>query len=393
MTSAATLEQHATRRIHGLDTLRATALGLGIVLHSLMPFHPGASWLFSDSSTTPVAQELVNWIHLFRMVLFMALAGYFGRMVLQRRGAGRYVRDRLLRVGLPAVVLWPFAVASMMVIAGIGAAMRDQVPAPAPAGGEPDLLLLFTPAHLWFLWVLLQCALITVVVRAVALRLLGRERGARIAGRIGGLFASPAGIVLAAIPYAAGLLLQESIAGGLREPITIIPTLSSTTAYLGAFLVGWFLHARQGSLQDIARQWPWLLAAATVLAIVTSVLQGGLLPSALHAAVMALAGWAWAYALLALSVRFLHRESPVMRYLADASYWSYLMHLPVVIGIGLALADLEWPIVLKLLVTWAATAVLLLVPYDLFVRSTWIGKWLNGHRRSRAVSARRASSA
>ncbi|GEK80689.1 acyltransferase family protein [Agrococcus baldri] len=387
MTSTASLTTGAGTRIHGLDSLRAVALGLGIVLHSLMPFHPGAgAWMFSDGQSSPVAQELVNGIHLFRMVLFMALAGYFGRMVLHRRGAGSYLRDRLLRIGLPAVAFWPFAVASTGVVIGIAAALQGwEPPALAPQGEAIDPLLLLSPGHLWFLLVLLQCVVLTLLARAVLLRALGRERGRRIAERIGAALASPAGVLLAAVPYTAGLLLQESIAGGLREPVTVLPTPSSLTAYLGAFLVGWFLHARPGSLQALARQWPWLLGAAAVLLVAASLLQGGSLPPLLHAPVLAVAGWATAYALLAVSVRFLHRESPAMRYLADASYWSYLMHLPIVLALGLALAGLDWPIAVKLLVTWAGTAVLLLVPYDLFVRSTWIGRWLNGRRRPRAL--------
>ncbi|WP_139417944.1 acyltransferase family protein [Agromyces laixinhei] len=390
----------ATARIHGLDTLRATALALGIVLHALMPFLPGIPWLFSDSRSSPIAHITVDWIHLFRMVLFMTLAGFFGRMVLHRRRAGPYVRDRLLRIGLPAIAFWPVAVASIGVVIGIGAALRGQAPEQAPEAatattpdGVPEVLLLFSPAHLWFLWVLVECVLITVVLRAIALRLLGRERSGRIASRIGGLLAAPGGIVLAAIPYLACLLMQGTTVGGIREPYTILPSVTALTAYLGAFLVGWFLHAQAGSLHRIARGWPAQLAAAVVLAVAVQVLPAEQTPLLLHASLMALAGWTWTFALIGLCVRFLQRESRLMRYLADASYWSYLLHLPIVIAVGLALADLDWPILVKLAITFTVTAVLLLGSYDLFVRSTWIGKWLNGHRHPRALAPRRPTSA
>jgi glucan biosynthesis protein C len=36
------------------------------------------------------------------------------------------------------------------------------------------------------------------------------------------------------------------------------------------------------------------------------------------------------------------------------------------------------------------TTGLLLLAYDLMVRSTWIGRWLNGHRRLRTIFTRRA---
>jgi len=390
--SSAPHSGNAPERIHGLDTLRAAALGLGIVLHALMPFLPGIPWLFSDSRSSPVAPVIVDGIHLFRMVLFMALAGFFGRMVLHRRSARAYVGDRLLRVGLPAVALWPVAVASIGVIAGIGAAMRGQEQAAGTMlDGVPEVLLLLSPAHLWFLWVLIECILITVAVRAVLLRLLGRERSERIASRIGGLLSSPAGVVIAAVPYLVCLLLQGTTVGGIREPFTILPSVTALTAYLGAFVVGWFLHAHAGSLRRIARGWPGQLAAAAVLAVAVQLLPAQQTPLLLHAPLMALAGWVWTFALIGLCVRFLQKESRVTRYLADASYWSYVLHLPVLIAVGLMFADLDWPILVKLVVTCAITAGLLLCSYDLFVRSTWIGKWLNGHRRPRVIAPRRSA--
>jgi glucan biosynthesis protein C len=395
MISSAPTDGTATGRIHGLDTLRAFALGLGIVLHALMPFLPGAPWLFSDSRSSPVLHIAVDWIHLFRMVLFMTLAGFFGRMVLHRRGSGAYVKDRLLRIGLPALAFWPVAVASLGVVVAVGASMRhtsEQVSAPLPEG-VPGLLMLFSPAHLWFLYVLLECALITVVVRAIVVRLLGPVRSARVAERVGNLLSAPAGVAVAAVPYLACLVMQGTTFGGIREPYTILPSATALIAYLGAFLVGWFLHARSGSLQRIARGWQVQLAAAVILAIVVQLLPSDTTPLLLHASLMALAGWTWVFALIGLSVRFLHRESRSMRYLADASYWCYLMHLPILIAVGLAVSELDWPIVIKIGVTCAVTGSLLLGSYDLFVRSSWIGKWLNGRRMPRTILTRRTATA
>ena len=53
------------------------------------------------------------------------------------------------------------------------------------------------------------------------------------------------------------------------------------------------------------------------------------------------------------------------------------------------MADLAWPIPVKLAVTWAVTAAVLLLSYDLLVRSTWVGRWLNGRRHPRVLLARR----
>lgn len=391
MTTTTAAAAPPATRLHGLDSLRATALGLGIVLHSLAPFVPDLPWLFLDSRTTPLAGVTSFWIHLFRMVLFMLLAGYFGRMVVHRRGPRSYLRDRALRIALPVVAFWPVAVMPLGVLAVVGAQARGQeVPemTPPETSGVDEVLLLASPGQLWFLVVLVQCVLVALAVRAVGRAVLGAERSGRLSRRVGELLVAPAGLLLAVVPYAVALLLQGTALGGLHTPPTILPTPASI-AYLGAFAVGWCLHAAPGSLDRLATAWPAQLGAAVVLAVVANLVEVSDAPLVLRALAVAAAGWAWTFGLVGLFMRFLHRENPVVRYLADSSYWSYLLHLPVVVAVGLAMADLAWPISVKLAVTWAVTAAVLLLSYDLLVRSTWVGRWLNGRRHPRVLLARR----
>src|SRR5690625_6985846 len=90
------------------------------------------------------------------MVLFMTLAGYFARMVLHRRGAGAFLRDRAKRILLPVVVFAPIMV--VMVIATVSAGVAlGLIPEPAGAapeqatGPDPGLLGVRTRSHLWVL--------------------------------------------------------------------------------------------------------------------------------------------------------------------------------------------------------------------------------------------------
>ncbi|MGD7706474.1 acyltransferase family protein [Microlunatus sp. Y2014] len=378
-------------RLHGLDALRAGALGLGIVLHAIMPFAAGLPWLVSDVNQTDVVWIGIYWIHLFRMTLFMMLAGYFGRMVVQRRGQPSYVKDRLLRITAPLVGFWPIAVASLVVLATLNSILRD-VTAPAPPPGMtevPPVLLLFSPGHLWFLLVLTEVVLIMVLARTVLIKVLGAERSAVLAERIGGVLSAPFAVVLLAVPYFVAMLVQGDSTQGIIAPQTIIPAPGALVGYGGAFLAGWFLHARKDALQRIARQWPVQLGVAVVLAVIGLLTSPVMIGLVAHSAVIALAGWAWVLALTGLCVRFLGQERPWVRYLADSSYWAYLLHLPLLVGFELLIADQPWPILVKLLLTGAVVGAVLLLSYDLFVRSTWIGKWLNGHRRPRALFRRR----
>ena len=371
-------------RLHGLDALRAGALLLGIVLHSLLPFIPGLPWLVVDNETSMLAGIPVYVIHLFRMALFMLLAGYFGRMVLHRRGSRAYLKDRLVRILLPFVVFWPISVLPLGVLVVVNSQLQGaELPQPPSAGdaaGNP--VASFNPGQLWFLLVLIQCAVIVVVLRSIAVRLFGQDRCASITAAIGRVLSVPGGVLLAAIPYAIALLLQGSVIGGVIAPATILPEIPAMTVYLGAFVVGWALHANPGGLTRIARWWPVYLGAAVILSIVGVGQSDPATPAPLPlaATVMALAAWSWVYALLGLCVRFLHTERPWIRYLADASYWMYLIHLPLLVGFEMLLVSQPWPILVKLGLTWLVVGTVLVASYHLLVRSTPVGRWLNGHR-------------
>ena len=385
----------SSQRLHHLDAVRAGALLLGIVLHSLLPFEPGGMWLFTDSRSAEWTSETVFTIHLFRMVLFMTLAGYFARMVLHRRGAGAFLRDRAKRILLPVVVFAPIMVVMVIatVIAGVALGLIPEPAGAAPeqaTGQDPGLLAVLNPSHLWFLLVLMEAIVITVAVRAVLLRVLGIDRTAAWAEGIGAALASPAGLLLAAVPYALGLLVQGVAMFGIIQPGTILPELAPTLTYLGAFLVGWFLHAPEGGMRRATSGWAWKLPAAIVLTIAAFLtgwfaLDAGSEMLVIAAAVQGLASWAWVFALIGLAGKLFSGGSPAVRYTADSSYWIYILHLPLVMAVGIALAPTGLPILVKLLITWTVSMVILVLSYDLMVRSTWVGAWLNGRRRPRAI--------
>jgi peptidoglycan/LPS O-acetylase OafA/YrhL len=72
-----------------------------------------------------------------------------------------------------------------------------------------------------------------------------------------------------------------------------------------------------------------------------------------------------------------------VRYLADASFWLYLAHLPLVIVGQAVMRRLELPMPVELLLLLAAVIAILLASYHWIVRPTWIGALLNGSRKGR----------
>ncbi|WP_330161358.1 acyltransferase family protein [Nocardiopsis tropica] len=363
------------QRIHGLDALRGGALLLGIVLHACVPFIATQPWFFHDRYTSVGLAETNFVIHSFRMVLFMTLAGYFGALMLDRRGAQRYVGDRAKRVLLPMFAFWPVAVFPLGLLTLMFASTH-------PGTAQPEVtdpLVMFGPGQLWFLLVLMECIVITVAVRALLIRFIGRERTSALSERMATLFSSRAGVLVASVPYTVVVLIQGEPMSGIIEPATIVPEVAPLVGYLGAFTVGWALRRRSDALAGISRDWAAYLTVGAISLSIMLIAQGQV-PLPMGAVLVALGGWCVTYGLVGVCVRFLARPRPAIRYLADASYWMYLMHLPIVVAIGMSLADLSLPVAVKLSITLIGSSAMLLLTYQLAVRCTPLGAWLNGHR-------------
>jgi peptidoglycan/LPS O-acetylase OafA/YrhL len=110
--------------------------------------------------------------------------------------------------------------------------------------------------------------------------------------------------------------------------------------------------------------------------------------AAAHAGfVVAYAAMMWSLVCITIGVfrKLCSRRRPVVRYVADSSYWMYLVHLPIVVWLQVAVAEVEIHWSLKLAFISAATIALSLLTYDLFVRSTFVGSILSGRRRPRVL--------
>src|SRR6187551_1936395 len=96
-----------TERVHALDLVRALALLFGIVFHAALSLLPGYElWLVMDQARSWPVAWLAFALHSFRMTTFFLLAGYFGRLVLVRRGTRGFVSNRAKRILAPLLIFW-----------------------------------------------------------------------------------------------------------------------------------------------------------------------------------------------------------------------------------------------------------------------------------------------
>ena len=83
---------------------------------------------------------------------------------------------------------------------------------------------------------------------------------------------------------------------------------------------------------------------------------------------------------IAFFMHLFKEQSRRLRYFSDGSYWFYLIHLPIVVGLQLLLFNFDLSPWFKATFVVVATTVLSMITYDLFIRYTFIGTMLNGKK-------------
>ena len=388
-------------RLHGLDAVRALALLGGIVLHACMSFLPGfreVGWPISDRSPSITLGVLFYVIHTFRMTTFFLVAGYFGHMLFHRKGAGAFVRDRLLRIAVPLVVGWPLLFPPI-VVAFIWGASKLSGDAPQPSPPLSSGSLSFPLTHLWFLYVLLWLYALVLLVRAVFACVIDRSGQLRQKSDrcVQSLLRSGLASLALAAPLCASLYFHEGWVMWLGIPTpdqSLIPNVPAFVGFVTAFSLGWLVQRQPDLLQTWERQWLVHLTMAIILTVVALAL-AGVVPTftptepgttkLAYAVCYTIAVWNGTFAVIGMGLRFCSEPNPTLRYLADSSYWLYLIHLPIIFLAQVLVMqwELHWSI--KFVLILGTTLPLMLLSYHYLVRSTFIGGVLNGRRYARVT--------
>ena len=399
--SASTSAAPASERLHALDALRGGALLLGIVLHAAMSFVPATPrfWFIQDTHPSLLLGLLTFTIHVFRMTTFFLMAGFFARMSFHRRGTQGFVRDRLQRIGLPLVIGWPILFTPMSLIA----IWASHFPNGGWSRSWPPVLPNFPLAHLWFIYVLLELYVAMLLLRGAFVWLDASGTWRAVIDRVfAGIMRSPLAPLVPAIPIGIAFCLDQRWINvmGVRTPDqSLITNAQAWIGFGSAFAVGWLLHRQVDLLRLIERRWLPHLLLAVVLILISFVLAGVMLsaPGApklpisfatlrlVSAILYAPVIWIATLAAIGLALRFMSGFSPTRRYLADASYWLYLIHMPIVMALQVALSQLDWPGLIKFTIILAVAIPVMLASYHLLVRFTFIGVVLNGRRAEKRV--------
>jgi len=351
MPAAAGVQSRTTSRLLFVDNIRVLLTILVVLFHLMITYAGTGSWYYREGREDFITGALGAWFltvnQAYFMGLFLLISAYFVPGSYDRKGAGRFLKDRLIRLGIP-VALYSWIIRPLL-------AYLDPVRFPVSrppfwsfiTGNYLKNEAVFGAGPLWFIETLLIFS-----VAYVLWRLLARPRPAEPAVEI--RFPGSVSIALFALLLGvAGFLVRLGLPVGWNfVPLNLqFPFFAQ---YIALFVIGLVAYRRNWllSLPDrVGRLWLGI-AGLMILLFWPLVLGGGALDKGLDPF---RGGWHWqalAYALwesfLCLGMcigliyvfhRYADRQGRLARFLSRNAYTAYLIHEVVIIALAYAVRD------------------------------------------------------
>ncbi|MFL1376303.1 MULTISPECIES: acyltransferase family protein [unclassified Nocardiopsis] len=344
-------------RLHYVDNLRVAMTVLVVLHHAALTYSNIPVWFYLE----PVGDATAGLLDLFIILnqtyfmgLFFLLAGYFTPGSADRRGGRGFVRERLVRLGVP-FLLFVLLVRPLLMIPPYQSAAAEGL-----IGDMPFWLFAivsYDPGPMWFVEVLLVFGLAYALIRR-----LRRDRAQEPAPR-------PAdGARLRWLWPVVGFTLALAAVSFLWRwvnpspyywPILGLPSPNYLPQYIALFVVG-VVAFRHNWFTRLPGAAGWYGAVTALVALVAFFVGQGVLAGGAEVAagtpqalvLMVLETFQSVGTILALLVffrRFVTGGGPVARFLSDNAFAVYVLHPLVLVAGGVLLAGWEAPAAVKFL--------------------------------------------
>lgn len=319
------MKTEPTTRVYAIDNLRTALTVLVVTHHVAITYGNIPLWYYLEPAKDPsgVALDMLAVFNqAFFMGFFFLISGFFTPGSYDRKGARAFLRDRLVRLGIPLLV---FVVLLRPLITFGGYIRRDD-----DMPYWQYYLASWDPGPMWFAEVLIVFALAYAGWRSLRAPL--DQRPAPLRFRWIALFT----LVLAAATF----LWRIPVPTGTYVPLLGLPTPSFLPQYAAMFALGcvafrrrWFetLPKRAGLLGLL------VAGVSTVVLVPVAFTTTGALSSALTAL------WESVFAvsmIVMLTVWFrerFNRQGARGKFLSDHAFTVYIIHPLVLVGLGNAL--------------------------------------------------------
>ena len=350
--AAEAVQTKAAGRLLFVDNIRVF-LTILVILHHLMIIYAGSgSWgLYTEGRQDTITNVLGTWFcaanQAYFMGFFLLISAYFVVSSYDRKGARSFLKDRLIRLGIPLVIYsWIISPLTYSVVSYVtrGQPLSWEYFIPGVHGS------LIGNGPLWFVEVLLIFSVVYV-----AWRRLFRPNTPVPPVKIDSRFPSAKVIVLfavllAAVAFAIRLWLPVGWEFGLLN--LQFPFFAQ---YIALFVVGLIAYRRNwlANLPDATGKRWLIVAIGLIMLFVPMAVAGGAMESnepflgGLHWQAAMLALWE---SLVCVSMcigltyffrRYMNQQGRVAKFLSPNAYTAYLIHAPIITFTALALRNVD----------------------------------------------------
>ncbi len=366
-------------RYGGFDCIRCAAALAVVLLHAAAPYlqhpMPGLSWPVFDQ-VSPIV-DWIGWpIELSIMPLFLMMAGYFAVPLRLRQSDGAFLKSRAYRLLVPLLVGMMLILPADFYIWMIGWIIEGRI--------EPVKMrsLKFEPGvadglwgfgHLWFLHYLFLYCVVWILARHVGIAKLWGRLSQRVLIQLA---------ILGAVGWVT-LIAVPQVVFGFQHAFLPVP---SKWIYNGTFFVGGIMLACQQTFSAWNQRYcRWTLFWACVFTIAGAAIGMRWLDGdhswslrITLAGVSTLAAWSMSLGLCGWAASRQWESPAVIRYLAAASLWVYMVHHPIV-----ALSHVQLKVLMpdlmaidKLFLSAINGVAFGLLTFEVFVRRQPFARWL-----------------
>ncbi|MEE8568468.1 MAG: acyltransferase family protein [Anaerolineales bacterium] len=338
-------------RLFHLDNIKIYLTILVILHHTAIAYGGAGDWAIVDPSVDDISPIILTFFTAVNQSYFMSafflLAGYFTPRSLDKKGGASFIKDRLIRLGIPLLLFTTIILNINEYLYVVYFLKRSFSP-----------IWTYSPAHLWFLQALLIFTVIYVVYRVLADRKPSKKMFQYYQDR----FPPNTALVLSII-----ILTVLTFVVRLKFPVgswVARLQLANFVHYIFSFYVGilaqrgdWFnrLTKRQ------ARQWG-IVSLIVIPLIIVLMVVGGLIENEENI-VKFLGGMHWqafgyvfweTILFIGITVFLLYffrerfsKAGPLLRSMAGNVYTVYIIHLTLLWGMNIAFLSVNIPTILK----------------------------------------------
>ncbi len=357
--AAEIVQAKAAIRLLFVDNIRVFLTILVIMHHTMIIYAGTGSFLYTEGRQDAITSAFGGWFcsvnQAYFMSLFLLISAYFVPGSYDRKGVSHFLKDRLIRLGIPLIIYsWIISPLTWVVIIYVTQGQLLPWWRYLPGAGFDAAL---GAGPLWFVEVLLIFSLVYLVWRRFF-----RPNPPVPPVETDSRFPSHAAIALFALLTGVGaFVVRLWLPTGWNFSFLNLQ-LPFFVLYIALFIVGLIAYRRNWllGLPDATGKL-WLgIAIALILLFVPMALLGGAMESdqpfrgGLYWQAMAYALWeaflcmGMCIGLIYLFRRYLNRQGRLAKFLSPNAYIAYIIHAPVITFTALLLRNVDLYPLLKI---------------------------------------------